>query len=207
MNSSRATREPHRTHRVAGGAILGGGLVMAALFVPFTVAHGPTSFNEERVVLGLDMHGWGLLLGLVPNVLIAGGLWWARHRLTGDRRASAVMVTIVCGAFLLDAFGNVVMGGLGAPFILFVLAPALCTLAVLIPASPYRSSGPRMLLAALGATLSVGVALALVDEEASDAVGGFRIFGIVVYGLGGLLWALIGASLAHEPSRADPRAV
>ena len=47
-------------------AIIVGGVAMSVLFVPFTVAHGPTSYNEERLVAGWSMHGWGLLLGTVP---------------------------------------------------------------------------------------------------------------------------------------------
>lgn len=39
-------------------------VVMTLLFLPFTITHGPTPFNEERTLLGLDMHFWGLLLGV-----------------------------------------------------------------------------------------------------------------------------------------------
>jgi hypothetical protein len=67
--------------RSAAAAVALGGLAMVVLWVPFTLAHGPTSYNDERVVAGMTMIGWGLLLGVVPNVLVATGLVLARGRL------------------------------------------------------------------------------------------------------------------------------
>jgi hypothetical protein len=63
---------------IAAAVVAIGGVAMTALFVPFTLAHGPTSYNEEREILGWDMLAWGLLLGVLPNVLIVAGLWWRR---------------------------------------------------------------------------------------------------------------------------------
>ena len=80
--------------RVAAVAIIVGGLLMTALFVPFTLAHGPTSYNEEHDVLGWDMHVWGFLLGVLPNVLVAGGLWRLRARIAGGRRGAVVVVAV-----------------------------------------------------------------------------------------------------------------
>ena len=95
----RGGRAPTGLDRVAVAAIVVGGLAMTALFVPFTVAHGPTSFNEERIVLGLEMHGWGLLLGVLPNLLIGAGLWRLREGITAGRRASTTALAIACCAF------------------------------------------------------------------------------------------------------------
>jgi len=36
--------------------------------------HGPTSFNEDHAVLGGSMLSWGMVLGGIPNLLIATGL-------------------------------------------------------------------------------------------------------------------------------------
>ena len=55
----------------------------------------------------------------------------------------------------------------------------------------------------LGVSLAVGVALALLAQAASGALGGYRLFGILVYGVGGLLWASLGASLASLDVRQD----
>jgi hypothetical protein len=85
---------------------------------------------------------------------------------------------------------------LGAPFVLFLLAPATIALAVLIPKGDAARARARVVLAGLGAALATGLALALIPQETSDAFNGYRIFGSVTYGLGGLLWACLGLSLA-----------
>ena len=186
--------------RVAPVAIIIGGLLMAALFVPFTLAHGPTSFNEERDVLGWDMHVWGFLLGVLPNVLVAGGLWRLRERIAGGRRGPAVVVTVGCVALLLDALTNLAFRALGPPFVLFLLAPATIALAALIPGGDAARTRTRVVVAALGIVLATGFALALIPQETSDSFDGYRIFGTVVHGAGGLLWALLGISLRRRQS-------
>ena len=166
---------------------------MAALYVPFTLAHGPTSYNEERRIMGLDMHGWGLMLGVLPNALIVAGLWTLRDQIAGGRRGARAALTLACVALLADAVANLVFRGLGAPFVLFLLAPATVALAALIPPGTART---RRWFAALGLALAAGLSLALIPQETSDGFGGFRIFGAVTYGLGGLMWALVGLTLA-----------
>lgn len=187
-----------RKDQVAVAAIVVGGLLMAALFIPFTLAHGPTSFNEERVILGLDMHGWGLLLGVLPNLLVGFGLWRRREAIAGSGRAATVVLAIACVAMLMDALANLVFGGLGAPFVLFILAPATLTLAVLTPARGARGVRLRVLLAALGIILAGSVALSLITMETSDSFGGYRIFGSSAYGIAGVLWLLVGTNLRNR---------
>jgi hypothetical protein len=170
---------------------------MSALFVPFTLAHGPTSYNEEREILGRDMLAWGLLLGVLPNVLIVAGLWWRRDKITGGGRSARVALMLCCVALLGDAAVNLAFRGLGAPFVLFLLAPATIALAVLIPGGDAARARTRVVLAVLGAVLATGLVLAMIPLEMSDAFNGYRIFGSVTYGLGGLLWACMGLSLAQ----------
>lgn len=189
--------------RAAVVAVVIGGLMMTALFVPFTLAHGPTSFNEERLVLGFDMHRWGLLLGVLPNLLIGAGLWRLRKRITAGRREPSTALVILCCALMLDGLLNLGLGSLGAPFVLFILAPTILALAAVAPAGGLGRVRLRVLLAALGVSLAVGVALALLAQATSDAFGGYRVFGILVYGVGGLLWASLGASLASLDVRQD----
>lgn len=43
----------------------------AALWVVFTVVHGPTSFDQRGEVLGRSTPFWGTLLGGIPNLLIS----------------------------------------------------------------------------------------------------------------------------------------
>jgi pimeloyl-ACP methyl ester carboxylesterase len=196
--ADRASAERSWFVRVAPVAIIIGGLSMAAFFVPFTRAHGPTSYNEEREILGWDMHAWGLLLGVLPNVLIAAGLWRLRERITGGRRSATVVLTIACAGLLLDALMNLAFRALGAPFVLFLLVPATIALAILIPTGDPARTRTRVAMAALGMVLATGLAVALVPQETSDSFGGYRIFGAVVYGLGGLLWAVLGLSLRRR---------
>lgn len=183
--------------RAAPGAIVLGGLLMAALFVPFTLAHGPTSANAERTVLGWDMHAWGFLLGVLPGLLVASGLWWLRGRIAGGRPAATVFVVVIGVALVADALMNLAFRALGAPFVLFLLGPAIGALAVLMPGGAPRT---RLAVVVLAVVLTVGLGLALVPPEISDAHGGFRVFGIVVYALGGLGWAALGLSLWRRPA-------
>lgn len=196
--SDRAGARRSRSVRAAPAAIIAGGLLMAALFVAFTAAHGPTSVNEEREVLSWDMHTWGLLLGVAPNLLIAGGLWRLREWLAGGRRAAAAVVVAGCVALVLDAAMNLAFRALGPPFALFLLAPATIALAGLIPAGGAAGARTRVAVAGLGVILAAGLALALIPQEASDSFGGYRVFGTVVYGLGGVAWVLLGLSLARD---------
>ena len=55
-----------------------GGILSSGVFVPFTIAHGPTSYNLEREILGWDMHNWGFLMGTLPPLLVGAGLWSLR---------------------------------------------------------------------------------------------------------------------------------
>ena len=185
--------------RAAPVAIIIGGVSMAALFVPFTMAHGPTSYNEEREILGWDMHTWGFLLGVLPNVLIAGGLWRLRRRIAGGRRGATVVVAVGCVALLLEALMNLAFRALGPPFVLFLLVPVTVALVILIPTDDTARTRVRLALAALGIVLATGAVLALIPLETSDSFGGFRIYGTVVHGLGGLLWALLGLLLGRRP--------
>jgi len=141
--------------RVAPVAIIVGGLLMVALFVPFTLTHGPTSYNEEHDVLGWDMHAWGFLLGVLPNVLVAGGLWRLRARMAAARLGATVVVAVVCVAMLLDALMNLAFRALGPPFVLFLLAPATSALVALIPAGDAARTRTRVVVAALGIVLGV----------------------------------------------------
>lgn len=80
-------------------AVVAGGLLMAALWLVFTSAHGPTSFNEDRVILGGSMLFWGMLLGGIPNLLIAAGLvvFSSRLALLTGRLARVGYVLLLIG--------------------------------------------------------------------------------------------------------------
>lgn len=181
-------------------AVVAGGLAMAGLVVPFTLTHGPTSYNEERVLLGADMHRWGLLLGVVPNLLIVAGLWASRRRLAGGRRAALAGVTVVCVALTGSAALDLGFGALGAPFALFALVPALLIAAATAPREAVR--GARTALAVLDTVLALALAVALVPQDVSDAHGLFRVFCLLAYGAAGLAWAGLGLTLSRGSATA-----
>ncbi len=175
-------------------ALVVGGVLAALLFVPFTIAHGPTSYNIEHEVLGLDMHGWGFAMGTVPPLLIGAGLWRLRPRLAGERRAASMTLAVACVAMFLFAAMNLAFRAVGPPFDLLLLAPALVVAAV----TSHERGPVRALLAALALTYCVALVIALVPMSTSDDYAGFRVFGVVAYAGSGLLWAAVGACVLRS---------
>ena len=167
-----------------------GGLLSCGVFVPFTVAHGPTSYNLEREVLGWDMHHWGFLMGTVPPVLIGAGLWSLRARLAGGRHAAFRALTVMSVAMFLFAAMNVAVRAIGPPFDLFLLAPAS-----VVAALTARKGPTRVVLGLLATAYCAALAVAFIPLETSDGFGGYRVFGIIAYAGVGLLWAAFGATL------------
>lgn len=168
---------------LAVAALTAGGLAMVVLWIPFTLAHGPTSYNEERVVAGMDMHGWGFLLGVVPNLAIAAGLVAARAALSEGRRGSARALWVVIGALVASALLDLRFRALGPPFSLFVLAPATIALAAL-----GRDRGLRRAWVFLATAYLTAIGLALVPLETSDSFGGYRIYGLAAHVASGCAW-------------------
>ena len=176
-----------------------GGLVAAVLFLPFTQAHGPTSVNLEREVLGWDMHRWGLVMGTIPEVLLSAGVWLRRAVLAGGSRVARAALVTACAAMLLFAAMNLAFRAIGPPFDLVVLAPAM-----VVAAATSRTGGAvRVVLAALAATYCLGLVLgvAVPADAALLGTGGFRLFGLTTYAGTGLLWAVLGLVLLRR--RAD----
>jgi hypothetical protein len=181
---------------------MAGGLAAVPLWLVFTSVHGPTSFNENNITLGRDMHFWGSLLGVIPNALVAAGLWLGRPMLVrGGGRATRIGFVLVLLALLASAALDLAGGSLGPPIFLPLLAAGLIILAL----APRDASGPgspilRTLLV-LGALLGVAFAWALLPLDVSDRVGGYRIFGIMAHLLGGIGWAILGALIARGAAK------
>jgi len=184
--------------RGAAAALVVGGMLMTLLFVPFTITHGPTSFYAERTLLGLDMHWWGLLLGVAPNILIATGFWTMRRRVAGSSRLAVAACTIICAVLGLSAIADLVFRALGPPFGLFVLAPAAVVACVSAAPQGAVNARARALIGALAAVLTTGLILALLPAQTSDLFSGYRIFGVLVYAAAGTVWAILGLIL-REP--------
>ncbi|MCY7401732.1 MAG: hypothetical protein LH477_12425 [Nocardioides sp.] len=180
--------------RGSAAAVAFGGVLSIALFVPFTIAHGPTSVDLERDVLGWDMHAWGFLMGTLPPLLIGVGLRQLRERVAGGRQAAYRSLTVMCFAMFLFAAMNLAFRAIGPPLDLFLLAPA----SVVAALTTSRRGRVRAVLGLLAAAYVVALALSLVPAEFYDLYDGYRVFGIVAYGGVGLLWATLGTLLLHD---------
>ena len=175
------------------------GLAMTGLWLAFTLAHGPTSYDEERLVLGQDMHTWGFLLGVVPTVLVAGTLIVLRGELLGHSgRLAAVGFWIVVGSHLASAAQDAYFRGLGPPFFVPLAGVGLVLLAVGVRG--HGLAGVRLLLGLAGSLQLVASVLSFVPGEASDAFHGYRLFGLLAYGIAGLAWVSVGLGLMDASS-------
>jgi hypothetical protein len=178
--------------RWAPGALVVGGLLSAALHVPFTITHGPTSFNREDSLWGLDMHGWGFLLGTIPSALLAVGLWLLRDRIASGSKSARIALTVVAVAFAADTVLNLAVRALGAPFALLVIGPAL------LVATAVTRGPVRLVVGALALVTCTGIGVTFIPQETQDHFGGYRIYGTLVHVVGGLLWSTLGLLLTRS---------
>lgn len=170
-----------------------GGLTAVPLWLVFTTVHGPTSFNENRITLGLDMHAWGLLLGVIPNLLVAAGLWLARPIVVlGGGPVTRLGYGLVLAGLLASGFLDLLWRALGPPLFVPLIAAGLLILAL----APRRDGGSmtpiRGTLLFLGVLLAVAFLWALTPLDVFDRVGGYRIYGMMAHLLTGLAWAAVG---------------
>jgi hypothetical protein len=186
-----------RATRTAGTLLIAGGLLSIVLWLVFTSIHGPTSFNEEGRLLGQGIESWGMLLGVVPNVLIAAGLWSIRARLLGGRgRVPRIGFALLLGGLLGSAALDLALGGLSAPLLLPFVAAGLIFLGLPLAGHEERTIG-RILLG-IGILIAIAFAWALVPRDVSDPIGGYRIYGFMAHLLTGLGWALLGVVVASR---------
>ncbi|MGY4856391.1 methyltransferase family protein [Cryobacterium sp. AP23] len=181
--------------RWASLLLVTGGLLGAALWLVFTTSHGPTSYNEDRTILGGSMLFWGMLLGGIPNLLIAAGLVLlpVRLRLTTGRWARVGFVLTLLG-LVIPALIDLSVHGLGAPFFLPVQAIGLILLGLGTRSNPLASQPSRRLLVSIGALLAIAFAWALLPSSFTDPLGGYRLYGVLAHLGPGIGWALFGLS-------------
>ena len=85
---------PGARHRWAAWSLIAAGAAAGGLWL-VTTSHGPTSYNEDRAILGIGMHGWGMLLGVVPNALLLAGLVGLRASLlAGAGRGAGIPLEV-----------------------------------------------------------------------------------------------------------------
>jgi hypothetical protein len=190
----------NRSARWLSLAFIAGGALMIGLWLIFTNVHGPTSYNLDRPFLGRGMFFWGMLLGGPPNLLVAAALLGLAPRLTqgAPRRARVGLGLAVFGLAAAGAL-DLIVGAINAPFFIPVVAAGLLLLAL---GRSHRPDLPRaawISLAVIGALNLIAFAWVLAPLELSDAVAGYRLYGLLAHVGTGLGWVAVGLSLWPRP--------
>ena len=173
---------------------------MGALWLVFTWSHGPTSFNENRLVLGRGMHFWGMLLGVVPNALVVAGMLGLRDRLlAGGGTAARVAFNVAIAALVASAAVDLIAGALGPPLLMPFLGAGLVIVGLAPGVRDRSRQRPdlRRPLLLIGILLLGASAFAWIPLEVSDAFGGYRIFGAVAHLAVGAAWTVVGLRAAR----------
>lgn len=189
------------TAQWASLALIASGALMIVLWLIFTNVHGPTSYNLDRPFLGRGMHFWGMLLGAPPNLLVAAALLLLRYPLTNQApRRSRIGLGLAIFGLAASGIADLMVGAINAPFFVPVVGAGLLLLAV------GRTTNPGLPRIALSALVVIGIleliafAWALVPLETSDAVGGYRLYGLLAHVGTGLGWVAAGLSLWPQPA-------
>lgn len=172
-----------------------GGLLMAILYVPLTITHGPTSFNRGDEVLAADMHLWGFLLGVVPCAMVGLPLWRLRDAASGARPITRTAWTAVSVLLLLSAAQDLAFRALGPPLLYFVMVPALLVAAVTHRSRASGEPAVGVATAGLALVLLGGLVNSLFLQETENGFGNYRMAGFLLYAAGGLGWAALGLAL------------
>ncbi|MBG6190652.1 hypothetical protein IWX64_001597 [Arthrobacter sp. CAN_A212] len=173
-----------------------GGLLMVTLWLIFTTLHGATSFNEDGSALGLSTLFWGMLLGSIPNLLIATGLILLSSCLafTTGRLARLGYVLLLIG-LIVPALADLAIQALGPPFFVPVAAVGLIVLASGVQSDSQISKPSRYLLLFVGPVLGIAFAWALVPTALTDSISGYRIYGGFAHFAAGVGWVMFGVSV------------
>lgn len=184
----------------AAVALIAGGALNVVVWPVYTDLHGPTSFNRDDELLGLDALDWGAVMEGPSGLLVALGLAGSYAFLTARggwlARWGFALAMI---ALILTSAATIVVRAPVPP----LLAPVLGLGLVLIGTARRRAHArPRRdssLLLALGATqiFAFGWAVA-VRPDLMDRIDGYRIYGLVASVLYGALWVALGSSLLAQ---------
>jgi hypothetical protein len=173
------------------------GLLMAALYVPFTIAHGPTSIDRGDQVASADTQVWGFLLGVAPCTALGVALWRLRDLAAGARAITRTAWTAVAVLLMLSAGQDLAFRALGPPFLYFLLVPALLLVAASHKARLPGDPAVRTATAVLSGVLLGGLVNMVFLLESTDGFGSYRMATFLLYGAGGLAWAALGGALAR----------
>lgn len=177
-----------------GLAMVVAGSLMIVLWPVFTTLHGPTSFNEDGHLLGMDSLFWGAMMEGPAGLLIALGLAGSYRLLTdGAGRTVRVGFALSMIGLVLPALVNLAILAVMPPLLAPLLGIGLILMAVGNRSSNLGRSS-RLLLSGLGIVqlLAFSWALAL-PLDVHDRIYGYRIYGAVatvLYGVGWIAFAL-----------------
>jgi hypothetical protein len=180
-------------------AFIVAGFLMIVFWSIYTHVHGPTSFDRTRSVLGRSTLFWGSLLGGIPNIVLVVGLLGLAASLI--RRSSLIsiigfVVTII--GLLTPAVVDLYFGGLGPPLFVPVAGIGLILIALSNRGNPHLRKSAIFLLMIMGLLQILAFGWVFVPQEMSNKIGGYRLFGVMVYILVGFGWILFGASFTKD---------
>ncbi|HEX4745823.1 MAG TPA: hypothetical protein VFU99_02975 [Gaiellaceae bacterium] len=185
-------------------AMIAGGLVQVGLWPIFTRLHGPTSFNEDKELLGGEAQLWGALMEGPSSLLIAAGLAGAYSLLVAPAgRAGRIGFWMALAGLVIPAVFSLAIRETVPPLLTPVLGTGLVVMAYSSRGVATMSVLQRFLLAALGTTQLFAFLWTLaVRPDLMDRIDGYRIYGVVANVLFGVGWIVLGLSLVALARRA-----
>ena len=185
--------------------MIGGGALNMGLWPIYTSLHGPTSVDEQGVLLGRGTEFWGSMMEAPSGLLITLGLAGAYPLLTGHagRMARVGFVLAMIGAVIPALFDLAILAVV-PPLLAPVFGVGLILIAVANRASSSLTRFSRRVLVALGIVLLFSFLWTLLVRPAvMDQIDGYRIYGVVANVLFGVGWILFGVSLIAARDRTE----
>ena len=177
--------------------ILAGGLLMVLLWPIYTMLHGPTSFYQRRLLLGMEGQVWGFLMEGPPSLLIVSGLIGHRPLLTGQAgRMARVGFVLTLVGLMVPALIDFATVAIGPPLLAPLLVVGLLMLALGNRGNPGLPQSSKLALWGMAVVLLLSFSWAImIPLEVSDRIGGYRIFGLMANLLFGAGWVVFGTGL------------
>lgn len=176
--------------------LITGGLLMAGLWVNYTFVHGPTSYDEQGIVLGQSTLFWGSMLSGPPTLLIVLGLLLLRPTLLqGAGRLARIGFIFTAAGMLVPAVIDLIFVFIGPPLLLPLVGAGLLMVAQGLPRAAALTRAMRPLLLGMGSLLLLSILWSLLPLPLFDRLYGYRVYGFATHLLFGAGWVAIGVRL------------